>query len=223
MKMSDPTQKDVIPQNLNFESLIVNLENVKADFEAIAQLESTTKAEEIALISRIFERLYPILPFVHIRVLLHNSEFYNGNNWQGFRIASKERYIILSEDEDEYLESQFVHNTQTVLYVLMDTLEIRKIIRNGFWSNWENSQYYDSVMNYEQYDSEEQLKGAITKIVNQEFEQVTIEQLLTATDLSVIIKNIIKAFDSAISKIPAKKQQLESRLEQLQTIQSLLV
>jgi hypothetical protein len=222
IKMSDPNKKDVIPSSL--EEVFKNLEEIKQIFGEMKQQEELTEETETKILELLFANIQPILPFISRKILVFNNESLGRNGYIGFKLASKAKFLLLHEKEEQENTGEFEHSTENTLYCLCYDLSIRKYIRTGFWSNWQNSQYWDSTIEYDRDDQEtDDSKDEIRERAESIFTDITIAQLLDEADFDDIIKNIVYAIKSAVENNQNKEQQLNSRLEQLQNIQSLLI
>jgi hypothetical protein len=222
IKMTNPLEKDIVPSSL--EEVFKNLEAIKQIFNKVKQETELTTETESKILELLFANIQPILPFIAGRILVFNNESLGRNGYIGFKLTSKAKFLLLNEEKEEETTSEFNHSTENTLYCLCYDLSIRRYIRTGFWSNWQNSQYWDSTIEYDRDDVDsDESKSDIRERAESIFTDITIAQLLSEVEFDDIIKNIIDIIKNAIEHNQNKEQQLSSRLEQLQTIQSLLV
>jgi len=204
------------------EKLTQKLQDAKSLFEEIKELETSTKSDEVQLLEKIFKMLKPILPFIHSPIVVFNNESLSQNGWIGWKLYSKQKYLVLCKYEEKEQTSQFNWVSTTNLYVLTDDLEIRKYTYEASWSQYQYSGYYEATIAYEEYNSMMYTKNELHDICEKRYDVITIQQLLNEVNFDDVLDNIINTFNKAIESNKNKRIQLQSRLEKLNKIKELI-
>lgn len=184
------------------QDLLKSLKELKEKFFWVQGMEIEIKGRTAEILQVIFENLQPILPFIYSRIKVSCYSQFNKRDQIEYY---EQKGVCLSDNFQLHHTGSYPHvdnygDYEGKQFWLLDNLTLIELSRSGSYSAW-------------QQDS-----SGWRAIVT----QISMKEMLDHISFESIIKGIIETFNTAIEENENKRQQLNSRLKTLKTIQSLL-
>lgn len=186
---------------LDLSILDFDFDSLTAKVRELEKVESAVSLSEQEILSTLLERLSPIVQLVASQIEISYS----------YTVASHG----LEYPQTEYFEDHGV--------LICDATYSKKTA--DFTGKFCGSQLYytteGKIVRFERFGTWSQWQGSRSSWESSS-EILTVEEVIEQYHLAYIVEAISEVFEEAVKKAKAKKQQLQERLEQLESVKKIL-